>query len=243
MVNLTLAMIVRDEIMNPAGGILASIQHHAPMFDEVVVLDTGSIDGTKELLKTLRSDFPNLKSYSAPFRGYADARNRLLKRVKTDYVCMLDADERMDAEQLKKARRRLSKKNYVSLAVVEVRPSGLQYDPSLLETWNPRIFLTSQFHFFGLVGESVTPGLSEKNVASGHFYHFVPDPSGFSKKHFGWYVGLPDRISMGISPSSSEHFSKWKIPSRVALERHGINLSSVTSQLSSYGIGLPSWLS
>src|SRR3989344_6201306 len=91
--DITLTMIVRDELMNPAGGLLPMLEYHLPHFPEAVVLDTGSVDGTRQLLEEMRREYPQLGVYDATFEGYGPARNTANGYVKTKYTLMLDADE------------------------------------------------------------------------------------------------------------------------------------------------------
>ena len=74
--DVTLGIIVRDELMNPAGGILSMLNQHINSFSNVVVLDTGSVDGTRELLEHLSGQYSHLKLYDGRFKGYAHARNK-----------------------------------------------------------------------------------------------------------------------------------------------------------------------
>jgi glycosyltransferase involved in cell wall biosynthesis len=57
--------------------------------DEVVVLDSGSTDGTVEIAKSLGA----VTFLSDDWQGFAVQRNRLLSRLSGDYVFFLDADE------------------------------------------------------------------------------------------------------------------------------------------------------
>jgi tetratricopeptide (TPR) repeat protein len=63
------------------------------LFDEVIVVDTGSIDRTKELAASLGAkvfDFPWIDDFAA-------ARNASLAHATGDWIFWLDADDRIDA--------------------------------------------------------------------------------------------------------------------------------------------------
>ena len=77
----SLCAIVRDEKMNPAGGVERFLRSHLPYVEEVVVVDTGSVDGTRQILAGLEKEFAHLKVYDAVFRSYAQARNISLKKM------------------------------------------------------------------------------------------------------------------------------------------------------------------
>lgn len=85
---LSVAMVVRD-----AEGLLErSIDSVRPIADEVVVLDTGSSDGTPALACRLGA-----RLASAPWRDdFSEARNRCLRMAKGDWILWLDAGETLD---------------------------------------------------------------------------------------------------------------------------------------------------
>jgi GT2 family glycosyltransferase len=86
----SLTMIVRDEEANlPA--CLASV---AGLFDELVVVDTGSTDRTAEVARSFGArvfDFVWVDDFAA-------ARNAALARARGDYAFWLDADDRLEPE-------------------------------------------------------------------------------------------------------------------------------------------------
>src|SRR5262249_29548303 len=84
----TLCMIVKDEERNLAD----CLRGFAPLFDQVVVIDTGSTDRTREIAKGFGAevyDFPWCDSFSA-------ARNESLRHATGDWVMWADADDRID---------------------------------------------------------------------------------------------------------------------------------------------------
>src|SRR3979411_386218 len=84
----SLCMIVKNEAANlPA--CLASIQGLPP---EIVVVDTGSTDHTRDIALQFGAkvyDFPWVDSFAA-------ARNESLKHATGDWIFWLDADDRLD---------------------------------------------------------------------------------------------------------------------------------------------------
>jgi tetratricopeptide (TPR) repeat protein len=92
----SLALIVRDEEAN----LPACLESAADLFDEVVVVDTGSADATKEVAARYGArvyDFPWQDSFAA-------ARNAALEHATCDWVFWLDADDRLGAENRDKVR-------------------------------------------------------------------------------------------------------------------------------------------
>jgi len=88
MVTLSLAMIVRDEA-GALGHCLGSVRD---LVDEMVVVDTGSTDGTVAIAESFGArigDFPWCDDFAA-------ARNESLRLCTGDWVLLLDADEAVD---------------------------------------------------------------------------------------------------------------------------------------------------
>ena len=89
---LSLSMIVRDEAER-LERCLASVQGFV---DEMVLVDTGSQDGTVALAKSLGATVQEI-----PWPGdFAPARNTALQGLKGDWVLVLDGDEQLRAEAM-----------------------------------------------------------------------------------------------------------------------------------------------
>jgi tetratricopeptide (TPR) repeat protein len=86
----SLTMIVKNEECN-LGGCLATVRD---LVEEVVVVDTGSTDRTREIAKSFGAvlgEFPWIDHFAA-------ARNAALERASGDYAFWMDADDRLDAD-------------------------------------------------------------------------------------------------------------------------------------------------
>ncbi|HZK79434.1 MAG TPA: glycosyltransferase family 2 protein, partial [Humisphaera sp.] len=87
--SVSLCMIVRDEEANLAG----CLEGVAGLFDEVIVVDTGSIDGTRQVAARFGAkvfDFPWIDDFAA-------ARNESRRHATGQWIFWLDADDRVDA--------------------------------------------------------------------------------------------------------------------------------------------------
>lgn len=84
-------MIVKDE----ATVICRSLASVKPFINYWVIVDTGSTDGTQELIKDYMSDIPG-KLYQSHWVDFSYARNEALQfsRNKADYILFIDADEK-----------------------------------------------------------------------------------------------------------------------------------------------------
>jgi GT2 family glycosyltransferase/predicted Zn-dependent protease len=92
----SLCMIVKDEEHN----LPACLQSVADLVDEIVVVDTGSTDRTKEVAARFNAkvvDFAWVDSFSA-------ARNESLRHATGQWIFWMDADDRLDAENREKLR-------------------------------------------------------------------------------------------------------------------------------------------
>ena len=87
-------MIVRNE----AGNLRPCLEPVARLFDEMVIVDTGSTDATPSLAAELGGrvvEFPWCDDFAA-------ARNAGLPHIRGDWIFWLDADDRLDAENVRK---------------------------------------------------------------------------------------------------------------------------------------------
>jgi glycosyltransferase involved in cell wall biosynthesis len=73
---------------------LASVK---PMIDYWVIVDTGSTDGTQEMIREFMSDIPG-QLYERPWINFAHNRNEALRFAKHggDYLLFIDADEQFE---------------------------------------------------------------------------------------------------------------------------------------------------
>jgi GT2 family glycosyltransferase/predicted Zn-dependent protease len=92
----SLCMIVKNEEAN----LPACLESVADLVDEIIVVDTGSTDRTKEVASRFGArvfDFPWVDSFAA-------ARNESLRHATGDWILWLDADDRFDEANRQKLR-------------------------------------------------------------------------------------------------------------------------------------------
>lgn len=91
-------MIVKNEISN----IEDLMSDVCPVLEQVVVVDTGSTDGTLDVLSRLQQKFSNLEVHQYQWKDhFSDARNYSFSFAKNDWVFWLDGDDRIDSNKLK----------------------------------------------------------------------------------------------------------------------------------------------
>jgi glycosyltransferase involved in cell wall biosynthesis len=90
---LSVTIITRDEKPRSATAWIGAVA------DEIIVVDTGSVDRTLELCTKYT---PHI--HSRPWEGYAQAKNAALAFATGDWVFSLDADERVSEGYVKRSR-------------------------------------------------------------------------------------------------------------------------------------------
>lgn len=151
MITLSLCMIVRDEA-DVLGRCLDSVRDAV---DEIIIVDTGSEDGTRETaLKYTKEvyDFPWGDDFSA-------ARNFALEHGTMDYLMWLDADDVLPAESRKKlAGLKESLESDVDMVMM---PYAVAFDPdgkTAFSYYRERIVRNHKgFRFCGRVHEVIPP--------------------------------------------------------------------------------------
>ncbi|HOX25882.1 MAG TPA: glycosyltransferase family 2 protein [Candidatus Krumholzibacteria bacterium] len=94
---ITAVIIVRDE----ADRLPACLASLRAAVDQIAVLDTGSTDGTRDLLARLAADpdqVPPLEWAARPFDDFSSSRTAALALVETPFWLWIDADERLSAD-------------------------------------------------------------------------------------------------------------------------------------------------
>jgi len=89
---LTLSMIVKDE----ATTLPRTLASAKPFIDRYVILDTGSTDGTQDVIRRELAGVPG-EVFEEPFVDFATSRNRALDLAgqQTEFVIWLDADDEL----------------------------------------------------------------------------------------------------------------------------------------------------
>ncbi len=132
---LGLVMIVKDEVHC----MKALAQSVIPYIDYWTILDTGSTDGTQEVIHEAFAGTPG-KLYTSPFIDYATSRNQALDLAAphTEFVLM------MDGEQTLKEGKKL--RQFCQAAVQETMPAYFVYIKDIKygrNWWNPFLIRTS----------------------------------------------------------------------------------------------------
>lgn len=92
----SLTMIVRNEEANLAECLVGANE----LFDEIVIVDTGSTDRTTEIARSFGA-----RVFEHPWSdSFADARNQAIGHATGEWIFWLDADDRLDGENRRRLR-------------------------------------------------------------------------------------------------------------------------------------------
>ncbi len=218
--NVSLCAIVRDEKMNPAGGIVDFLDTIVPHVAEAVIVDTGSIDGTREILEAAKEKHLNLKVVDHVWKGYADARNRSLDAATQPYAFILDADERIERKSIDAIKEALDnfEQDYFDITSTHISPDGRTTTNGCeVPTMTLRILKAApRFRFLATGNGGAYEYISmiqygrvrvHNPIANATILHFLPDHEGLALKTTGWYYSMD---ILCVAPSEVPSFPKWK---------------------------------
>ncbi|PKP57725.1 MAG: hypothetical protein CVT89_04005 [Candidatus Altiarchaeales archaeon HGW-Altiarchaeales-2] len=108
---LALCMIVKnEEKMLPK-----AIESVKSIVDEIVVVDTGSTDNTKDIAKSYGAKVIPLEWND----NFGEARNVSIRNAKSDWILVIDADETIAKEDLSTIKELMKDKRYMAYAFIQ----------------------------------------------------------------------------------------------------------------------------
>lgn len=149
-------------VKNEEDKIKRAIKSVINFVDEVVVVDTGSIDKTKDIIKSMG---PKVNLFEREWTNdFSQARNYCISKARKEWIMFLDSDEYVkitNIEQTKTLLKYLSK--YENPAIV-LTPMVFEKNLGLAST-TPKLFLrNSQISYFGLVHEELRVNGNSESV-------------------------------------------------------------------------------
>ena len=166
---LSLCMIVRDE----EAFLPRCLESVKNAVDEMIIVDTGSEDRTVEIAESYGA-----KVYRHPWRdSFSEARNYGLQFATGDWILQLDADERLEQEDIPLLRRLIGSDRYNGILVAiynfpsGLSPSGRGLDGEISKFYYERVFRRGKAHYEGIVHNQVV--LEGKRMPSEiRLYHY-----------------------------------------------------------------------
>lgn len=173
-------------------------------FDEIIVVDSGSTDNTKQIAESLGA-----KVVHNDWPGYAKQKQYAMSLCKHDWVLNLDADEELTPKVVKVITAFIQQDKYVAL---KFRRNDLflgKFLPSFIRLpTNIRLFLKqhTQYYLDNLVHEG--PGIQGKiKHTSVYFNHYGYADIETLNSKYEYYSTL----------KAQEKFNKGKTPSRLKI--------------------------
>jgi glycosyltransferase involved in cell wall biosynthesis len=128
--SISLCMIVKNE----ADKLKPMLEAHNNYVDDIIIVDTGSTDNTKEIAKSFTDKVFDFKWCD----DFSKARNQSLKFAKSDWILVLDADElvspkdmeqivSLSKQEMKKECYLFTQRHYCNEAVSESVPCSGEY--------------------------------------------------------------------------------------------------------------------
>ena len=155
--SISTCMIVKDEKDN----ILRSLESAIKFSSEVIVTDTGSTDGTVEIIKDFIKSNKEVKLHHFKWNNnFSEARNYSISKCTQDYIFILDADEELSEEAVNNINNMTLDKEVYSLTTANF----LDLEKTLYDTIvQARLFKRGNISYSGVVhNQSVYKGKPEK---------------------------------------------------------------------------------
>jgi tetratricopeptide (TPR) repeat protein len=156
---ISLCMIVKNEEAN----LPACLESAADLVDEIIIVDTGSSDRTKEVAARFGArivDFPWVDSFAA-------ARNESLRHATGDWIFWLDADDRLDEDNRQRLRELfagLRDENVAYVMKCQCLPDPVHGTTTVVD--HVRLFRNSpELHWKYRVHEQILPALRRRGDA------------------------------------------------------------------------------
>jgi glycosyltransferase involved in cell wall biosynthesis len=179
---------------------------------EIVVVDSGSTDGTLDLVRDYVQQGWPIRLIEEPWRGYAAQKQFALEQCREDWCFSIDADERLDEDLRKALPGLLSAGPDVIGWRVARRPYliGFGYTPKRAhERRNLRLIRRGKgaFDLTQAVHEGIVPDGRVEPAPSGSLLHFRPLPMDEQILKENKYSTL--KADQFVA--SGKHRSRWKM--------------------------------
>ncbi len=146
---LSVCLIVKDELKVIARCLESVKLKMGDLVDDIIVVDTGSTDGTREMLRTL-----DCKSFDYKWcDDFSKARNFSIDKAKNDWVFILDADEFIVECDLVKLKYMLEEQYIEYIGEVDIWNYGDVEGLTHVDAVVPRLFNRKEVVYTGIIHE------------------------------------------------------------------------------------------
>ena len=230
---LTAVMIVKNE----AAHIERCLRSVAPVADEIVVVDTGSTDGTPEIIAGLGL---NVKLGSFAWcNDFGAARNAALELATGDWALWIDADEQLQEEGQGEVRQALIRPQFGGFYLRIVNYTGDGLDTSTYTHSAMRLFQRLPgVRFEGRVHEQVVDTVEDRDLPNGNLgsatlLHYGYKPSEMEAK--GKHERFLTMLEREVRENPQDAFQWFNLANAYTVSgrlteaahsgRHAVNLS------------------
>lgn len=205
MLQISSYIICQDE----EASIITAIQSLCEQVDEIIIVDTGSIDQTIEKIQSL--NIPFIKLYRFKWcNDFSAARNYALSKTTHEWVIALDADEFL--QKPCDLRYEISnipgKANSIYLYIESIDDDGTQYEKGYSI---PRLFKKNEYFYSGMVHEQ----LIAKGVKEEHYSELTIQHSGYTQLAIRRKLKLERNFKLSLAQfkdnQSDEFFAMYLI--------------------------------
>ena len=173
--------------------------------DEIVVADTGSTDKTKEIAKKEGATLIDI-----PFEGFGKTRNEIIKRISSEWIVCLDADEICSQELAQELKQELLRNQYDAFKAP--RLTFLLGQPVKHSGWypdyrHPIAFRKNKAEYEETNVHEKLKVMGKTKILSNHLLHYsIKDLSAYLSKLF-FYTELNAR---DLASNKKKKISKFK---------------------------------
>ena len=195
---LSLCMIVKDE-ERFLPGCLDSVKDYV---DEIIIVDTGSADSTVEIAKRFKA----IVYHHAWENSFSKARNYSLKYATCDWILILDADEEVDKEDVRKLRN-VIKGDGVNVFCLPVYGKSAKGE-NVSIGYSERVFKNHlDFYYEGIVHNSLKySGQTKKLNLKIYHYGYSLDEEQMERKYMRTSALLREQIKNSPEDPLPHHY-------------------------------------
>jgi len=151
--SLSLCMIVKNEEEN----LPVCLESVRDIVDEIIIVDTGSTDGTKKVAEKFGA-----KTFNFTWTDdFSEARNFSLSKASGDWILYLDADEKIEKDDCRKIREVIKQKDIMAVNMLEYIPQEKGNLFELVGSDYSRLFRNHpEIRFEGAIHEQILPSVN-----------------------------------------------------------------------------------
>lgn len=178
---ITLCMIVKNEELF----IVKNLESHLPFFDEIIIVDTGSTDSTRDIINKYIANSNKLKLFTMLWENdFAKARNYAKSLASNNWILFLDADEVMYEKEIMKLKKiaclfsMFKYKNNLAFSL-----KGYNIEQNIEVTTMQRFFYNSEsIWYYGKIHEYIISDVDKDN--------FITNQLDITFIHYGYMKNI-----------------------------------------------------